>query len=136
MTEHPRRFVTKHFVRKAGRLIKEVEPDRFRSTFMMAVLVLEMLLGNEWVAKRVFPRSPNFLSQGLSAKESDPSESMARTIELAEALLNLQVISGFHSALKRIRDAALEPEMAPLLVAKVLIMTGREFRFCRTCKAG
>jgi hypothetical protein len=151
MTEHRRPFVTNHMVRKTGRQIKEKmrDLDPWDHKFITATYILATFQGHKWAGKRVFPQHPNFLSPGLTLVRSSGrlptkafdlseakrrsfkhNEAMQRTIELAEAFFNLQGVSGFESALKRFRnDDSLEPEMAALLVAKMLVVSGRMFRF-------
>jgi hypothetical protein len=125
------RFLTKHSVRKAARNIIDThrDPDPLHNTFKTAVFMLEAFMGRDWVIKRVFLERTSFLTPGLSGKVFNPTEAMMRAVELAEALLNLQSNPGFDSAIKRIRTDSLEPEMAALLVAKLLFINGRSFRF-------
>jgi len=131
MENNARPFLTKHAVRKAARRIIDArrEPDPFRNIFLTAVYLLEVFMGREWVAKRVFPKRASFLTPGLNCTAFNPNEAMMRVIELAEALLNLQAASGFDTAIECIRDRSLEPEMAPLFAAKMLFINGRSFRF-------
>lgn len=133
MVENARPFLTKHTVRKAARRIIESrrDPDPFHNVFLTAVYILEMFMGRDWVARRVFPTRTSFLTPDFSDKAFNPTEAMMRAIELAEALLNLQPNRGFDSAIKRIQTENLEPEMAALSVAKQLFINGRSFQFVK-----
>ncbi len=136
MVENVRPFLTKHAVRKAGRRIAARriidatrDPDPLQNVHDTALFVLETFMGREWVTKRVFPECSSFLTPGLTGVAFNPGEAVMRVIELAEALFHFQFTPGFDSIIRRIRNDSLEPEMAALLVAKMLYINGRVFRF-------
>ena len=103
-------------------------PDHFNYIFMTSLFIIEAFMGREWT-KRVFLKRTGFLVPRFNGKAFNPGEAMMRAIELAEALLNLQSNTGFCNVIKRIRTDSLEPEMAALLIAKLLFVNGHSFRF-------
>jgi hypothetical protein len=114
-----------HHLRKIARAIFDQCRDPHDQLLGIAVQVVGVYLGTEWVMRHIMTDKAGFLYvDPVSSKPTD-----LRVIELAEMLFNLQDVSGFESVLKELATRQVESSFAVLEVAKILLINHATFRF-------
>jgi hypothetical protein len=122
-----------------AKLPPEYTQDYGRRHFNLFTHVIHEFLGKEWLNKNLFAhalrpdlaRPFGFLELDFATDEIRENKSL-RIFDLAEILLNLQLIEGFDDCLKRLRDAdaeQVESTFAELQVGKLLYIHDVNFRF-------
>jgi len=120
-------------------LPREMTEDRGRKHYHVWTYVIRKFLGEEWVSKHVLAHTLNprqlgpvgFLELDFSSNEIRENKTL-RIFDLAEILINLQLIEGFDECIKRLKtgDAQqVEATFAELQVGKLLYVHDMNFRF-------
>jgi hypothetical protein len=98
--------------------------------YRAALFVLDHFLGPEWVEAHVFrdPKDTRFLHPA-HVNWQDQYKHQDRVVALAEIFFNLQDIDGFGIRVQRIRTGDVETSLGELDGARLLYISGVNFRF-------
>jgi hypothetical protein len=99
--------------------------------YWVAVNILRIFLGREWIARHVLP-SGKTRSAFLRTNATDDrsfNEHLLRVIWLSEMIFNFQSKSGLEGPLDNLRAGQIETAFAELEVAKLLAIHDVHFRF-------
>jgi hypothetical protein len=114
----------------AGDLSKLAKPGTARFNFTINSIIIRHFLGDDWFRENLLPdaRPDSFFRPDFSNTEADPRYS-ALTLELAENLLNLQSVRGFHRCLDHMAPRQMQSGLAELQIGQVLRLRGVPFRY-------
>ena len=109
---------------------KATLPGTSRFHFTIHAVIIRYFLGDDWFRNHLLPDAhPNsFLRPDFSTADVDPNYS-ARTLELAEMLLNLQHVRGFRRCLEHLALKQVQSGLAELQIGQVLQTRGVPFRY-------
>lgn len=121
-------------------LSDDIKSDGLREKFETWIYIIKYFLGNAWVNEhiRLPPHLPlshgqRFFGMDFTSDEARELKTM-RVFDLAEILMNLQMVEGFDFTVQRLKQGKgqqIESTYAELQIAKVLYQYDLRFRFIR-----
>jgi hypothetical protein len=98
--------------------------------YFVAMKILTGFLGLEWMEKYVMGKTAptDFLKNDASTVERVGMHKI-RVIHLAEMLYNLRIVQGFRKIVEMIKGGDIEAAFAELEVSRLVLLSGRPFRF-------
>lgn len=115
---------------------ESVPPHHVKASRTLAgcIRVISEILGGNWVEERMVAGKAGFFQLDTSTLQSRV-RGMARVRELAELMLNLQTVEGFHERVAEFQTAdetKLESALAELQIAGLMLQHELAFRFLPT----